>query len=381
MLTRLYCAAREDSANGVLAQTQKVRLRYWTHWQHYCRVLHAVDPFLSGLATPQQVALLQGFARYVREGHAGRGHTVRSGSVQDALCAVGKTFELDLRPNPIYQAGAYKQYWEPLRSILATYRRDDPKSTPQLAVPVTLTEHLLQQTQQPHLTDPHASAVADMVNIAFYYLLRVGEYTKPRSNSTNTKPFRVQDVTFRRADGTRIPNNSTLQILYTATEATIRMPNQKNGVKGECIHQECTGTVNSPIKSLARRVHNIMSKPHASSTTPIHNYHHPLYCHYQPITATTINNTIKRAASEIGLFKLGYTPSDVSSHSLRAGGAMAMHLNGIDTNTIQKMGRWKSNTFLMYIHEQISAFATGVSIKMSHAIPFRHIAGPTVTTT
>jgi hypothetical protein len=57
---------------------------------------------------------------------------------------------------------------------------------------------------------------------------------------------------------------------------------------------------------------------------------------------------------------------------------MAMHLNGIDTNTIQKLGRWKSTTFLMYIHEQISAFATGVSLKMSNSIPFRHIAGPTV---
>jgi hypothetical protein len=57
---------------------------------------------------------------------------------------------------------------------------------------------------------------------------------------------------------------------------------------------------------------------------------------------------------------------------------MAMHLNGVDANTIRKMGRWKSDTFLMYIHEQISAFATGVSIKMSTAIQFRHIAGPTL---
>ena len=60
---------------------------------------------------------------------------------------------------------------------------------------------------------------------------------------------------------------------------------------------------------------------------------------------------------------------------------MAMHLNGIDTTTIQKIGRWKSTTFLMYIPEQISAFATGVSIKMSNSIPFRHIAGPAVLAT
>ena len=33
---------------------------------------------------------------------------------------------------------------------------------------------------------------------------------------------------------------------------------------------------------------------------------------------------------------------------------------------------------LRNIHEQISAFATGVSIKMSNEIPFQHIAGPTL---
>ena len=39
-------------------------------------------------------------------------------------------------------------------------------------------------------------------------------------------------------------------------------------------------------------------------------------------------------------------------------------------------GRWTSDTFLMYIHEQISAFTAGLSRKMSNAIPFRSIAGP-----
>jgi hypothetical protein len=156
------------------------------------------------------------------------------------------------------------------------------------------------------------------------------------------------------------------------------MPNQKNGVKGQCIHHECTGTSYSPIKSLARRVHHIMT----NGGTPRHSlyhYSHPLSTTWGAITSQHINQTLKLAGEEIGLYTLGYTASDVSSHSLRAGGAMAMHLNGISTNTIQKLGRWKSTTFLMYIHEQISAFATGVSLKMSNSIPFRHIAGPAVT--
>jgi hypothetical protein len=261
--------------------------------------------------------------------------------------------------------------------MIRGYKREDPKSEPQLAVPVSITEHILNshETHSPHC--PQQQAIADLINIAFYYLLRVGEYTKPRSLQTNTIPFRVQDITFRRADGTLIPNTSPLATLLTAAEATIRMPNQKNGVKGQCIHQDCTASPHSPVKSLARRVHHILSN-HGTSTTNIFCYTHPLNVGWQSINSQHINDTLKRASGEMGLYNLGYTPNDVSSHSLRAGGAMAMHLNGVDANTIRKMGRWKSDTFLMYIHEQISAFATGVSIKMSTAIPFRHIAGPTL---
>jgi hypothetical protein len=261
--------------------------------------------------------------------------------------------------------------------MIRGYRREDPKSEPQLAVPVCITEHILnkQWATAPHC--PQQEAVADLINIAFYYLLRVGEYSRPRSDNINTIPFRVQDVTFRNKNGNLIPNNSPLATLLTATEATIRMPNQKNGVKGQCIHQECTGVLYSPVKSMARRIHHILSN-HGSTTNNIFTYTHPLKIGWQSITAQNINDTLKLAAREIGLYQLGFTPGDISSHSLRAGGAMAMHLNGIDANTIRKMGRWKSDTFLMYIHEQISAFATGVSTKMSNSIPFRHIAGPTL---
>jgi hypothetical protein len=89
---------------------------------HFAGDLHAVDPFLEGTTEAERIDLLAVFARYIREGHAGRGHQVRSGSVQDALCAVGKIFELDRQPNPLYQVGAYKHYWEPLRSILECYK-------------------------------------------------------------------------------------------------------------------------------------------------------------------------------------------------------------------------------------------------------------------
>ncbi|MCK7490473.1 MAG: hypothetical protein MZW92_00725 [Comamonadaceae bacterium] len=92
-----------------------------------------------------------------------------------------------------------------------------------------------------------------------------------------------------------------------------------------------------------------------------------------------MNKLIKKAVVLLGLDKKGFPPESVSSHSLRAGGAMAMHLNNIDRDKIRKQGRWSSDTFLMYIHEQISAFSAGLSLKMSTNIAWHNIDGPTLT--
>ena len=139
------------------------------------------------------------------------------------------------------------------------------------------------------------------------------------------------------------------------------MTKQKNGVKSQCIHQihqECTGTIYSPRKSLAI----ILSS-------------HPFYTTLQTVTSQHLNSTLKLGAAEISLYKLGYEEGGTSSHSLQASGATAMHPSGIDPNTIKKkMGPWKSYTFPMNIHEQINALATGISITMSNSIPLRHVA-------
>ena len=47
---------------------------------------------------------------------------------------------------------------------------------------------------------------------------------------------------------------------------------------------------------------------------------------------------IKAAVIAMGLDKKGFPPNSISSHSLHAGGAMAMHLNGIPRDTIHKQG-------------------------------------------
>ena len=73
---------------------------------------------------------------------------------------------------------------------------------------------------------------------------------------------------------------------------------------------------------------------------------------------------IKQVVIDTGLCKQGITPNDVYSHSLRAGGAMALKLNGISDTTIKKAGRWTSMAFLQYIHNQIGHLSAGLSQAM-----------------
>jgi hypothetical protein len=94
--------------------------------------------------------------------------------------------------------------------------------------------------------------------------------------------------------------------------------------------------------------------------------------------ATDINTNVKTAIKALCLESAGFTSLLVSSHSLRAGGAMTMKLNGADRNTIRKQGRWSSDTFLMYIHGQIAAFSSGLATQMSKHIPFINIRGPSL---
>jgi hypothetical protein len=54
---------------------------------------------------------------------------------------------------------------------------------------------------------------------------------------------------------------------------------------------------------------------------------------------------------------------------------MAMKLSGAEADTIMKVGRWTSSTFLVYIHSQIAALTTGLAQRMVHPVYFHNVGG------
>jgi hypothetical protein len=135
-----------------------------------------------------------------------------------------------------------------------------------------------------------------------------------------------------------------------AEGATMQIDNQKNGMHGGTIHHDAIHTNHCPIQALACRVHHIMQHPNGSPDDIVSAYF-TLKGTAKVLGASTITSSVKTAAKAIGLEKNGFPMTSVCSHSLRAQGAMAMHLKNVCGNTIQKAGHWSSDTFLMYIHE------------------------------
>jgi hypothetical protein len=150
---------------------------------------------------------------------------------------------------------------------------------------------------------------------------------------------------------------------------TLYLENQKNGHKGATIHHTAVVGWFCPVKALVCRVADIAKQGLGLDT--------PLSCVSPGIDVASqhIVKTVGETARIINLADHGYELTRIGAHSLRALGAMAMKLDGCDADTIKKVGRWTSSTFLIYIHSQIAALNTGLAQRMVRPIYFQDVGG------
>ena len=139
--------------------------------------------------------------------------------------------------------------------------------------------------------NPHVKATADMILIAFYFLLRPGEYT---ASPSDTQPFDFRSVQlFLRPTHLDITTDTNDQ-LCCATFASLTFDSQKNGVQGEVIGLGLSGNPTlCPVKSIVRRVTHLR-KHQASPHTPL-SLCYSANC-WRPVTPTHVsamlNNTV-----------------------------------------------------------------------------------------
>ncbi len=264
---------------GRVASTTKSRQTHWRRWRSYVKAL-GVDPLLQGTSFKQRVRSLSGFAGVVRAGCFNRDRRqVRATTVSSAITAVGKACALEhgVYPTKCENSG---KFLPRLQQMFDGMGKADPPTTKELPVEADVPEFLVQAAMKIGASACDR-AVADLTMIAFYYLLRVWEYTNKgegvqETNATQTQQFKIKDVAFfgTNSRGTlyRIAPNARDFDIMNATCATLKLDNQKNGWKGVCINHEHNGdNVHCAVRALGRRVLHI--RRHTTcDTTPLSAY-------------------------------------------------------------------------------------------------------------
>jgi hypothetical protein len=195
-----------------------------------------------------------------------------------------------------------------------------------------------------HLDDE--MAIADMINIAFFFLLRPGEYTGTLSDDA---AFKLQDVGLY-IQGCKLDlfaaNDAEIK---SATSVSYTFNTQKNGHRNEKLVHGLSGDPwCCPVKATVRRV--LLHRRHkASLATPVASFYrgnrHTL------VKARDVAEVL-RCAMRLNIHRTGIKPLEISARSLRAGGAVALLHGKVDLSNIRMMGRWHSDAMMCYLHVQ-----------------------------
>jgi hypothetical protein len=240
---------------------------------------------------------------------------------------------------------------------LRSYSREDPPPDRVKPVPVTVIQHIMFVALAAATTGN--LAIADMIALAFFFLLHPGEYTATPSDTT---PFRFTDVQL--FIGQRRLNLLTASDaeLKSSTFVTLTFTDQKNGVRGEVIGLDRSGNPQlCPVLCVIRRILHLRTR-HAPPDTPLAAYYENNTL--QVVSPGDISLTLRTAITVLGPATLGFLPTDVSARSLRASGAMALLCAHVDTDVIRLIGRWRLDEMLRYLYLQADSLMKGFSSKM-----------------
>jgi hypothetical protein len=263
--------------------------------------------------------------------------------------------------------------------MLDSFCKADPPTTKQLPVEADVPEFLVKLGLASEARELN-HAVEDLTLIAFYYLLRIGEYTTKgaRNNSKQTEEFNMGDIMFFAKDTNGnlrcLPRDAPDVLIANAEGATMKLDNQKNGWKGVCVYQETNGDkIFCPVRALGRQYLHLRANK-ATEKTIISAYYHEGK-HFD-VMSDHVSVALKTAAIALEYPILKGIPIErINTHSLRSGGANALALAGYSDMQIQKMGRWRGATLKEYVRNEFACFSTGMLRDMQKKFGFVNVAG------
>ena len=210
--------------------------------------LAANFPDLKDIEDP--IPFLQNLDEHFRAGLlSAQAQPIKKRLFDQYLHSIGQIFAFVGDNNPRHNGMGKLDFW--LVHQLASYQKEDSTLTRVQSLPVIVIQALDTYGQE---TTARNIAISNLTWVAFFVLLRPGEYCKGGTN-TDQHPFRLKDVQF--IIGHQPYNNATASnaVLAQSDFVILLFTTQNNGVKGESIGHGRTGHPQGcPVASICRRV-------------------------------------------------------------------------------------------------------------------------------
>ena len=223
---------------------------HWTKWAYFCARV-ALEPLLVSYKYP--IHTLNAFARDYRTGNiTPNSRAVRSITVEDAVQSIGQAIAVLGAKDPQMKSTGKIDGRLQLQ-FRCYYRQDLP---PYWVKPIPVQVLLRLACVAAASNDQEVQVVAYMIIISCFFLLRPGEYTGTKSDSSL---FCLSDVTFSVGRTVFDITTATNNELAAATFVILIVTTQKNGVQGEKIgHGATVYPLLCPKEALMRRVDHLI---------------------------------------------------------------------------------------------------------------------------
>ena len=215
---------------------------------------------------------------------------------------------------------------------------------------------------------PLHKATSNLLIMALYFCLRSCEYLlTPQHEHKKTQTIALGGIRFFR-------QNSLLSFydpaLHLADFVSVTLFDQKNGEKLDTVNVDrahVTDTTLCCVRALSTTVQRIISYDHS---TPIFQRKISMFRNangsFTDIASGLVVDLLRLGATRMGPETLGFQPTEIGTHSIRSGGAMAYYLlPELSDTAVMFFGRWKSLAFLKYIRTQVDRFHKGHSTKIA----------------
>jgi hypothetical protein len=314
---------------------------HWGRWEQFC-LEHNVDPYLQAWEDP--IPIIQVFGERYRHGRlALLQNAVKSRTVEDALHTVGQSHARLGGPDP--RKDHHSDIDFRIQRQIKVYAKTDDTPPRVKPVPIIIVVYILQLAYNAARGVANTD-IADMICIAFFFLLHPGEYTGTTSDDT---PFRLEDDSAYVRDRELDLFLCSEAELDAATSVSYTFKTQKNGTRDEKVFQGRSGNaLCCPFRATVLRIKHPRLKK-STPSAPLASYY--LTKRHTTIKSKYVTDTLRHAMM-LNFHRTGIKAMDISASSLRAGGAMAVFFGKIDINNIRFMGRWLINAMMRYLHVQ-----------------------------